>query len=227
LGATHRDFKPYLGGALAQRRRILTRQARRRLELARQAVQASPGHAPTAKSFGQIVNTTPAAPVLRCFPEPRRDFRFAIVTKTLQKKLSQRGLGMSRNPNATDGHVGRRIRMRRLLLHMSQEKLAGKLGVTFQQVQKYEKGTNRVSASRLQEVSQVLQVPVQFFFDGLPEVKGTGKGHEASDAFASDFLASSDGITVAKAFSKIKNRSLRRLIVQLIKEIASSDAAVK
>jgi transcriptional regulator with XRE-family HTH domain len=132
---------------------------------------------------------------------------------------------MSRNPNATDGHVGRRIRMRRLLLHMSQEKLAGKLGVTFQQVQKYEKGTNRVSASRLQEVSQVLQVPVQFFFDGLPEVKTTGKGRDdASDTFASDFLATSDGITVAKAFAKIKNRALRRLIVQLTKEIASSDA---
>ena len=132
---------------------------------------------------------------------------------------------MSRNPNATDGHVGRRIRMRRLLLHMSQEKLAGKLGVTFQQVQKYEKGTNRVSASRLQEVSQVLQVPVQFFFDGLPEVKTTGRGRDdASDTFASDFLATSDGIAVAKAFAKIKNRTLRRLIVQLTKEIASSDA---
>jgi transcriptional regulator with XRE-family HTH domain len=130
---------------------------------------------------------------------------------------------MSRNPNATDGHVGKRIRMRRLLLHMSQEKLAAKLGVTFQQVQKYEKGTNRVSASRLQEMCHVLQVPVQFFFEGLPEVKASARSRdEASDAFASEFLASSDGITVAKAFNQIKNRALRRLIVQLVKEIAAS-----
>jgi transcriptional regulator with XRE-family HTH domain len=130
---------------------------------------------------------------------------------------------MSRNPNATDGHVGKRVRMRRLLLHMSQEKLAAKLGVTFQQVQKYEKGTNRVSASRLQEMCHVLQVPVQFFFEGLPEVKTTARNRdEASDAFASEFLASSDGITVAKAFNQIKNRALRRLIVQLLKEIAAS-----
>jgi transcriptional regulator with XRE-family HTH domain len=130
---------------------------------------------------------------------------------------------MSRNPNATDGHVGKRIRMRRLLLHMSQEKLAAKLGVTFQQVQKYEKGTNRVSASRLQEMCHVLQVPVQFFFEGLPEVKTTARSRDdASDAFASEFLASSDGITVAKAFNQIKNRALRRLIVQLLKEIVAS-----
>jgi transcriptional regulator with XRE-family HTH domain len=156
------------------------------------------------------------------FRDPGRSFSICHYDENVTKEtIDQEGSSrMSRNPNATDGHVGRRIRMRRLLLHMSQEKLAGKLGVTFQQVQKYEKGTNRVSASRLQEVSQVLQVPVQFFFDGLPEVKTTGKGRDdASDTFASDFLATS-----AKAFAKIKNRALRRLIVQLTKEIASSDA---
>jgi transcriptional regulator with XRE-family HTH domain len=128
-----------------------------------------------------------------------------------------------RGPDAVDKLVGRNIRVLRLAKGLSQTELADELGVTFQQVQKYEKGTNRVSASRLQEMCHVLQVPVQFFFEGLPEVKASARSRdEASDAFASEFLASSDGITVAKAFNQIKNRALRRLIVQLVKEIAAS-----
>jgi len=111
---------------------------------------------------------------------------------------------------------------------MSQETLAGELGVTFQQVQKYEKGVNRLSASRLQDACHILQVPIQFFFEGLPEIKGAGKRHrDASHAFTADFLASSDGIGIAKAFSQIKSRTLRRRIVQLMKEIAASVAAEK
>jgi transcriptional regulator with XRE-family HTH domain len=69
-------------------------------------------------------------------------------------------------PNPTDHHVGSRVRMRRMMLGMSQEKLGGALGLTFQQVQKYEKGTNRIGASRLQQISHILQVPVEFFFEG-------------------------------------------------------------
>jgi transcriptional regulator with XRE-family HTH domain len=135
---------------------------------------------------------------------------------------------MSRNPNAIDAHVGKRLRMRRLVLRMSQETLADELGVTFQQVQKYEKGVNRVSASRLHSVAHILQVPVQFFFDGLPEIKGAGKRHrDASHSFTSDFLASSDGIAIAKAFTQIKSRTLRRRIVQLMKELAASIATQK
>ena len=135
---------------------------------------------------------------------------------------------MSRNPSSTDSHVGKRLRMRRLTLRMSQEMLADALGVTFQQVQKYEKGVNRVSAGRLQDISRVLQVPIQFFFEGLPEFKADGKGpRDASQAFASDFLASSDGIAIAKAFTQIKSSAIRRSLVQMIKSIAAVDAAKK
>ena len=106
---------------------------------------------------------------------------------------------MTKNPNATDVHVGRRMRMRRLMLQMSQEMFAAKLGVTFQQVQKYEKGVNRVSASRLQQACNVLQVPVQFFFDGLPKTEtGTRRREDTSYALISNLLSSSEGIALAK-----------------------------
>src|SRR3974390_1701204 len=108
-----------------------------------------------------------------------------------------------KSPNPVDKHVGNRVRMRRLMLHMSQEKLGGALGLTFQQVQKYEKGTNRIGASRLQHISDILQVPVAFFFEGAPNMTGarTGGGREApSPGYGSDFLATSDGLALTKAF---------------------------
>ena len=79
-------------------------------------------------------------------------------------------------PNPVDRHVGARLRMRRMMLPMSQEKLGGALGLTFQQIQKYEKGTNRIGASRLQQISQILQVPVSFFFEGAPNVNARSHG---------------------------------------------------
>jgi transcriptional regulator with XRE-family HTH domain len=133
---------------------------------------------------------------------------------------------MRRAPNATDRHVGKRVRMRRLMVKMTQEKLAAQLGLTFQQVQKYEKGVNRVSASRLREMSHVLQVPVQFFFDGLPETKGgiAKDRQEPAQKFVYDFLASSDGIALARAFTRLKSPKLRRRIVQLVKEFVDEAA---
>jgi transcriptional regulator with XRE-family HTH domain len=121
-----------------------------------------------------------------------------------------------RAPNPIDVHVGKRLRMRRLMLDMSQETLAEALGLTFQQVQKYEKGSNRVGASRLQRISEVLQVPVSFFFEGLAS-KATGKerGTEALD-YVADFVASSDGLALIRSFSKIKNAKLRRSIIDLV-----------
>src|SRR5882672_9246928 len=94
-------------------------------------------------------------------------------------------------PNPIDKHVGSRVRMRRLLLGRSQTNLAEVLGITFQQVQKYEKGTNRVSASRLQQISDTLQVPVPFFFEGAPLLPGQHKGNGSapSPAYVTDFLA--------------------------------------
>jgi transcriptional regulator with XRE-family HTH domain len=132
-------------------------------------------------------------------------------------------------PNPIDKHVGSRVRMRRMMLGMSQEKLGDALGLTFQQVQKYEKGTNRIGASRLQQISIILQVPVAFFFEGAPNVS-TGPGrdgglHDApSPAYVSDFLATSDGLALTKAFTKISDSKLRRRIVDLVEQIAVNDA---
>ena len=116
--------------------------------------------------------------------------------------------------------------MRRLMVKMTQEKLAAQLGLTFQQVQKYEKGVNRVSASRLREMSHVLQVPVQFFFDGLPEAKGGAARdrQEPAQKFVYDILASSDGLALAEAFTRLKSPKLRRRIVQLVKEFVDEAA---
>ena len=128
-------------------------------------------------------------------------------------------------PNPTDKYVGSRVRMRRLMLHMSQERLADQLGLTFQQVQKYEKGTNRISASRLQEISQILEVPVPFFFEGAPQtsVRPHIVGEAPSPAYVTEFLATSDGLALVDAFRRIKNVSLKRSIVRLVEELTAGD----
>ena len=130
-------------------------------------------------------------------------------------------------PNPTDKHVGSRVRMRRMMLGMSQGKLGDALGLTFQQVQKYEKGTNRIGASRLQQIAQILQVQVSFFFEGAPSAITIGR-HEGlseapSPAYVSDFLATSDGLALTKAFMKIRDAKLRRRIVELVGQIAGSN----
>jgi transcriptional regulator with XRE-family HTH domain len=132
---------------------------------------------------------------------------------------------MKKLPNPIDKHVGSRVRMRRMMLDMSQEKLGTALGLTFQQVQKYEKGTNRISASRLQHISHILQVSVSFFFDGAPTLPGApvGNGASPSPIYVSDFLATSDGLALVKAFMRIKEPKLRRHIVLLVREIADYD----
>ena len=125
-------------------------------------------------------------------------------------------------PNPTDKHVGARVRMRRMMLGMSQEKLGDALGLTFQQVQKYEKGANRIGASRLQQIAHILQVPVSFFFEGAPSVPGhqpDGMSEAPSPAYVSDFLATSDGLALTKAFMRIKDAKLRRRIVDLVEQM--------
>jgi transcriptional regulator with XRE-family HTH domain len=128
-------------------------------------------------------------------------------------------------PNPTDKHVGARVRMRRMMLGMSQEKLGDALGLTFQQVQKYEKGANRIGASRLQQIAHILQVPVSFFFDGAPSLPGQvpieGMSEAPSPAYVSDFLATSDGLALTKAFMRIKDPKLRRRIVDLVEQMVS------
>jgi transcriptional regulator with XRE-family HTH domain len=112
-----------------------------------------------------------------------------------------------------------------MMLDMSQEKLGDALGLTFQQVQKYEKGENRVSASRLQHISDILGVPVPFFFEGAPHGPGQikSKGAAPSPTYVTEFLASSDGLALAKAFTRIQEPELRRRIVRLVEEIAGDD----
>ena len=126
-------------------------------------------------------------------------------------------------PNPIDKHVGSRVRMRRMMLAMSQEKLGDALRLTFQQVQKYEKGTNRIVASRLQHISQILQVPVEFFFEGAPSVPGVTHARDTapSPTFMDDFLATSEGLRLVKAFMQIQNAKLRQRIVALVQEITS------
>jgi transcriptional regulator with XRE-family HTH domain len=108
---------------------------------------------------------------------------------------------------------------------MSQGKLGDALGLTFQQVQKYEKGTNRIGASRLQQISHILQVPVAFFFEGAPNLHGsTHRMKEApSPSYVSDFLATPEGLLLTKAFMRINQPKLRRRIVDLVEEIAGKD----
>jgi transcriptional regulator with XRE-family HTH domain len=131
-----------------------------------------------------------------------------------------------KSPNPIDKHVGARVRMRRMMISMSQEKLGEKLGITFQQIQKYEKGTNRIGASRLQQIATVLGVPVSFFFDGAPVQDSSGGFSEShSPAYVSDFLATSDGLALTKAFMKVADSKVRRRIVDLVEAIANEEEA--
>jgi transcriptional regulator with XRE-family HTH domain len=128
-----------------------------------------------------------------------------------------------KRPNPTDVYVGSRIRMRRKMLGLSQEKLGEKLGITFQQIQKYEKGTNRVGASRLQAMSDALEVPVSFFF---PEsTPSSGGMHEESATFMMDFMSTSEGLDLTRAFIRIRNPKVRRKVVELVRALAEEATA--
>ncbi|MDF3061895.1 MAG: helix-turn-helix protein [Microvirga sp.] len=123
-------------------------------------------------------------------------------------------------PNPVDKHVGSRVRMRRMLIGMSQEKLGEALGITFQQIQKYEKGTNRIGASRLHHIARVLGVTVDFFYEGAPELgKVEGFAEASSGAYIADFLATSEGLELVRAFATIKDPKVRRRIVELAKAL--------
>ena len=121
-----------------------------------------------------------------------------------------------RDPNYIDVHVGSRIRMRRQIVSMSQEKLGEMLGITFQQVQKYEKGSNRISASRLFYAAKILGVPVQAFFEDLPGSEnetGFNESNEQNSVMSS--LMNAEGIQLAKAFRDADNTTKRKLIATL------------
>jgi transcriptional regulator with XRE-family HTH domain len=124
-----------------------------------------------------------------------------------------------KDPDGIDKYVGSRVRMRRLMLGMSQEKLADAIGLTFQQVQKYEKGTNRMGASRLQQIANVLEVPPTYFFDGSPGQSRTH--HNSMPDFMPDFTSTSDGLALARAFLRLP-KTLRRSVVHLVEEMAGN-----
>ncbi len=127
-----------------------------------------------------------------------------------------------KKPNPIDIHVGSRVRLRRTMLGHSQEKLGNALGITFQQIQKYEKGANRIGASRLQQIANVLTVPVAFFFEDAPSGTQTtsGMAEENSTTYVVDFLSSSEGLQLNRAFVNISDPKVRRKIVDLVKTLA-------
>lgn len=130
-----------------------------------------------------------------------------------------------KQPNPIDVHVGSRVRLRRMMVGMSQEKLGEHLGITFQQIQKYEKGSNRIGASRLQNIARVLDIPISFFFDGAPGSTTpvpTGMAEQSPD-FVVDFLSSSEGIQLNRAFLQIKDTRLRRRVIDLVRALAGHD----
>jgi transcriptional regulator with XRE-family HTH domain len=126
-----------------------------------------------------------------------------------------------KGPNPIDVHVGSRMRMRRMMLGMSQQKLADAFGLTFQQVQKYEKGMNRISSSRLQHAADILGVAVPFFFGGVPDKQSPGRA-ASLPAYVNEFVASYDGLRLIKAFTRLDS-STRHCIVGLVEEIALRD----
>ncbi|HXY57242.1 MAG TPA: helix-turn-helix transcriptional regulator [Methylocystis sp.] len=136
---------------------------------------------------------------------------------------------MKKTPDPIDRHVGSRVRMQRVLMKMSQEKLGEALGLTFQQVQKYEKGTNRIGASRLQQISKTLNVPPSFFFEGAPSsgapADRQGFAEEGgSSQFVVDFLATAEGLHLNRAFAKIHDTKVRKRIIDLVVAIANAEA---
>ncbi|MFD1703195.1 helix-turn-helix domain-containing protein [Methylopila henanensis] len=131
---------------------------------------------------------------------------------------------IKKTPNPVDKHVGSRVRMRRVLIGMSQEKLGEALGITFQQIQKYEKGTNRIGASRMQQIATVMGVPVSYFFDDAPGSEPTtpGMAEAPGSDYVVDFLTTTEGLQLNKAFVRIGDSKVRRKIVDLVSALADT-----
>ncbi len=130
---------------------------------------------------------------------------------------------MAIDPKAVDAHVGSRVRLRRTLLGFSQEKLGEAVGLTFQQIQKYERGANRIGSSRLYQFSQVLDVPVSFFFDDMPEAAGArpgGLSEDAPSAYESDQFTKRETLELVRAYYKITNGDVRKRVFELVKAVA-------
>ena len=152
------------------------------------------------------------------------------MDKHLQKK-STRSRQADGSPHPIDVHVGHRMRLRRILLGMSQENLAARLGLTFQQVQKYERGLNRISGSRLYDISQILQVPIDYFFDEFSEDTLTSapdmsvlSSANSEDELCTELMGREESIILVNSYNKIKNPHLRRLLYDLIESMSTSNS---
>ena len=130
-------------------------------------------------------------------------------------------IAAKKQANPIDIQVGNRVRIRRMLIGMSQERLGDLLGLTFQQVQKYEKGVNRIGAGRLFEVSRILNVPVDFFYEGVNAAPGA---NETDGAPVMDFVSSGEGLQLSLAFMKIKDAKVRKRVLDLVKSLAEEEA---
>jgi len=145
-------------------------------------------------------------------------------------KTEQEVVNLKKTPDPIDRHVGSRVRMQRILMKMSQEKLGEALGLTFQQVQKYEKGTNRIGASRLQQISKTLNVPPSFFFEGAPSSgapSGQGFAEESSSQYVVDFLSTAEGLHLNRAFARIRDPKVRKRVLDLVTTLADQVEAAQ
>ncbi len=139
---------------------------------------------------------------------------------------------LKKSPNPIDVYVGSRVRLRRMLVGMSQEKLGEQLGLTFQQVQKYEKGTNRIGASRLFQIAHILSVPVQFFYEDMASGGGGGADAALPAGFAEDsgenvmdFVSSAEGLALNRSYARISDPMVRRRILELVRAVAGEAGA--
>lgn len=135
-------------------------------------------------------------------------------------------LETKKKPNPIDVHVGKRVRLRRTMLGLSQEKLGDSLGITFQQIQKYEKGSNRIGASRLQQLSEILKTPISFFFEDTPDTEkaiASGMSEADSPNYIVDFLSTSEGLQLYKAFANIKDPKVRKKIIDLVRSLSDEE----
>ncbi len=131
-----------------------------------------------------------------------------------------------RSPNPVDLHVGARIRMRRKLLGISQERLADDLGLTFQQVQKYERGANRVSASKLYEIARSLKTSIAYFFEGLADPTTSDGEGDSGEQSVHDFLMTAEGLELASVFPRVPQPRVRRRLLELVRSMAEEDVSL-
>lgn len=164
------------------------------------------------------------------FVNSRRLGESLKMTNGSHSRKRQSGRSRTGKPNPVDIHVGGRVRLRRTLLGLSQEKLADAIGLTFQQVQKYERGANRIGASRLFELSRVLDVPVSFFFEEMaPDLAGhfghaSGLAEPAQAAYETDAMARRETLELVRAYYRISNPQVRKKVAELVKLMAATVA---